>query len=459
MKILILGAGRVGTSVAENLVSEQNDITLIDTDPARLAGLQERLDLRTIAGNGTWVSVLEAAGAGDADMLIACATDDATNLVACKIARQVFNIPQRIARIRSSEFLDTPELTGEDGFCVDHLISPERSVTTYLQSLIEFPEALQVVEFADGQVSLVVARAAAGSPLVRHSISELSEHLPHINAHILAIYRHDRPIDPTPRTTIEAGDEVFFLVATRHARQAIRELRQAEPAAHRIMIAGGGNIGLRLARSLADDGYAVKIVEYTMARCEFLSTQLPSNVLVLQGDATDEVLLEDEHVADTDVFLALTNNDEDNIMSALLAKRMGAHRVMALIGRKSYGELMEGSRIDVAVAPDQSTIGELLRYVRRGDIVAVQKLRRGTTEALEVVVHGDAKSSRVVGKRLSAIEMPRGASIGALVRDHEVLMPRDNPIVQAGDHVIVLVTRHRLITKVERVFQVSASFF
>lgn len=458
MKIIILGAGRVGTSVAENLVSEQNDITLVDIDPAQLAGLQERLDLRVLVGSGTHISVLEQAGARDADMLIACTASDEANLVACKIARQVFNVPQRIARIRSNEFVDQPNLIGPDGFCIDHLISPERSVTTYLQRLIEFPEALQVVDFANGKVSLVLARIAANSPLA-HQPAQYLSNLPDINAYVLAIFRHDRPIEFRPQSVVEVDDEVFLLIETPHVRRTMRELRRGEKLARRIMIGGGGNIGSRLARELAAQGYAVKLIERSPARCELLATTLPGRVLILNGDATDETLLDDENVDNADVFLAITDDDENNIMSALLAKRMGARRVMSLISRKSYGELMEGSRIDVAVAPDQTTIGELLRYVRRGDVVAVHKLRRGGTEALEAIAHGDMTTSRVVGRRIDQVEMPAGASIGAVVRGETILMPQQNPVIQSEDHLIVFVTHRRLIPKVEQLFQVSASFF
>ena len=459
MKIIILGAGKVGASVAENLVSEQNDITVIDTDAAPLARLQERLDLRVITGSGTHISVLEAAGAQDADMLIACTASDEANLVACKVARQVFNIPQRIARIRSNEFVEQPDLIGPEGFGVDHLISPERSVTTYLHRLIEFPAALQVVDFADGQVTLVFAHVAAESPMVNKRVQAITDHLPDVNGHILAVFRKDRPIDVHAHTVLETGDEILFLADARHARRAMQELQRAGKQARRIMIAGGGNIGQRLARALSEEHYSVKLIEHNLERCEFLSSNLPGNVLVLQGDATDEGLLEDENVDSIDVFVALTNDDEDNIMASLLAKRMGARRVMALIGRRTYGELMEGSRIDVAVAPDQATIGELLRYVRRGDVVAVHKLRRGTIEALEAVAHGDASSSRVVGKCISQIKLPVGATIGAVVRDESILMPQQDPVIESDDHLIVLVTRRRLIPKVEQLFQVSASFF
>jgi trk system potassium uptake protein TrkA len=458
MKILILGAGRVGTSVAENLVSEHNDITLIDTDARRLAQLQERLDLRGVVGNGTHIDVLSEAGAADADLLIACATSDETNLVACKIAKQVFNVPRRIARARAPAFLDHPELMGDEGFCVDHLISPERSVTAYLESLIEFPETLQVLEFAKGRVALAALRVVAGSPLVGQAVETVRRRIPDVDSRIVAIYRQDKPLIPNGRTVVETGDELFCLADAKQLRRLIAEFVPTVRPVRRVMIAGGGNIGARLARELGGD-YQIKLIEIDQARCELLASVLPARTLVLNGDATDEDLLDDENVSDMDMFLALTNDDENNIMSSLLAKRMGARRVVALIGRKAYGDLMEGGRIDVAISPSQATIGELLRHVRRGDIVAAHQLRRGAAEAIEAVAHGDRKSSKVVGRRIDEINLPKGSIIGALVRGDDVLMGHHDTVVETDDHVIVFVTNSQLISKVEQLFQVSASFF
>lgn len=459
MKILILGAGRVGTSVAESLVSEQNDITVVDLDGASLALLQERYDLRTVVGNGTHLSTLRMAGAEDTDLLIACLTRDESNLVACKIAKQVFNIPTRIARARSSEFLDHPELMSDEGFCVSHLICPERSVTDRIWRLIEFPEALQVISMAEDRVSLVAVRAEAGSPLVSHPVEDLRKHIPQVDTRIVAIFRNNKLILPRPSTHIEPGDDVFCMAPTKHIRQVLFELRHEDVPNRSIMIAGGGNIGMRLALELDRAGYPLKIIEANRKRCDLLASQLSANSLVLQGDTTDEDLLESESVGEMDLFLALTNDDENNIMACLLAKRMGARRVLAIINRKSYGDLMEGGRIDIAVAPAQTTLSELLRHVRRGDVVAVHSLRRGAAELLEAVAHGDPKSSRVVGRRLEDLDLPKGATVGAVVRGEEVLIAHDDVVIQEGDHLIVFVANRRQISKVERLFQVRVSFF
>jgi len=464
LKIVILGAGRVGASVAESLVSEQNDITVIDTDAVRLAELQDRLDLRTVAGNAAQPSTLREAGVEDADMVIATTQSDETNLVACHLAARVFNVPTRIARVRGADFQDHPELVGEGAFSVDHLIVPEKTVTDYVAKLVEFPEALQVLEFAEGRVSLIAVRALAGGPLVQRPIREIRAHIPNVDSRIVAIFRGDSTIYPDGDTLIAPGDEVFFLAATEHIRTVLTELRKMDKPVRRVMLAGGGRIGLRLAKRLAAQRLDVRIIEPDVRRCELLSSELPAGVLVLNGDATDEELLEEESVGEMDLFCALTSDDEDNIMSSLLAKKMGARRVIALINRRAYADLMEGGRIDIAIVPAQATIGELLAHVRRGDVAAVHSLRRGAAEALEAIAHGDARSSKVVGRRIEQLDLPAGATIGAIVRQsgpdrHDVIIAHHDTVIEPEDHVIVFVANKRMIPRVERLFQVSVGFF
>jgi len=466
MNIIIIGAGRVGESVAESLVSERNDITVVDTDPLRLAALQERLDLRGVAGNGIQPSVLQEAGAEDCDMLIACAPLDETNLVVCKVAHDIFNVPTTIARMRSPEFTNASPLLGkEGGFAVDHVICPEESVTSYVRKLIDYPEALQVLEFASGVVSLIAVRAVAGGPLVEHSLAEIPKFVPNAEMRIVAIYRGTERLLADGKTRIEPGDEVFVLAATKDIRTVLGALRKMDRPVRRVMVAGGGKVGLRLARELKDN-YQIKLIETNRQRCDYLATQLPSTALILHGDSTDEDLMEEENVREMDVFVALTSDDEDNIMACLLAKRMGARRVIALINRKAYADLVQGTTIDIAISPSQTVIGELLAFVRRGDVEAVHSLRRGAAEALEIVAHGDVKSSKVVGKRVEQIGLPRGAQIGAIVRglgsDDEatrVVMAHHDTVIERDDHVIVFLPRKRMVREVEKMFQVSATFF
>ena len=472
MKIMILGAGRVGESVAESLVSERNDITVIDSDPARLRTLQDRLDLRTVAGNGIQPSVLKEAGVEDTDMLIACAPNDETNLVACKVAKELFNVPTTVARVRSPEFQDDSPLLGKTGFGVDKVICPEQSVTAYIRKLIEYPEALQVLEFAHGLVSLIAVRAVAGGPLVRHRLAEIPQLVPGTPMRIMAIYRQDTVLPHLDGTTqIDPGDEVFVLAATEHIRTVLGALRARDQPVKRVMVAGGGKVGLRLAREIHRD-YQIKIIEPLRQRCDYLATELPNEVLVLHGDSTDEDLLGDENVDQMDLFIALTSDDEDNIMSCLLAKRLGARRVLAVINRRAYADLVQGTTIDIAISPAHTVLGELLAYVRRGDIEAVHSLRRGAAEALEAIVRGDRKTCRFAGRRIDEVGLPKGATVGAIVRGlhrpdgseagadarPEVIIAHHDTVVQPNDHVIVFVPRKRMVREVEKLFQVSPTF-
>lgn len=477
MKIIILGAGQVGASVAESLVSEANDITMVDVDPERLLLLQDRLDLRTVVGNASHPSILVSAGAEDADMVLAVTANDETNLVSCKLAASLFNTPTKIARIRSSEYLTHSEIFSTANFCVDFAICPEQILTEYIENLVEFPEALQVLDFAEGKVSLVAVRALHGGLLVGQQLQELRKHVPNVDTRVAAIFRKNRPIIPEGDTIIEAEDEVFFIAASENIRAVMRELRNMDKPVKRVMIAGGGKIGRRLGETLEKD-YQVRIVERNYKVSERLAAEL-HNSLVLHGDATDEKLLESENIAEMDMFCALTNDDENNIMSALLAKRLGARKVIALINRRAYVDLVQSGGIDIAISPAQVTIGSLLAYVRQGDVVAVHSLRRGAAEALELVAHGDAQSSNVVGRKIEDIELPKGATIGAIVRGlplamdvydaafeerarakvaAKVVIAHHDTVIESGDHVILFVVNRRMIREVEKLFQVKVGF-
>ena len=484
MKIIILGAGRVGQSVADSLVSERNDITVIDTDAQRLRELESRFDLRGVVGNGIDPAVLAEAGAQDTDLLIACAAQDETNLVCCKVAQLMFNIPKRIARVRSTGFQRDERLVGPEGFAVDRIICPEESLTRYIGKLIDYPEAMQVREFAGGRACLVSVRARAGAPMVGHTVAEMRNSTPDVAVRLVAIYRRfpeepDRFVACAGETRIEPGDEVFVLAAREHIAHVLATLHRSDASpvrpVRRIMIAGGGRVGLHLALELGKEPgrFLVKIIEDDSARCIELASRLPSDVLVLQGDTTDENLLGDESIDEIDLFLALTDDDEDNIMSCLLAKRLGARRVLALINRRSYADLMHGTQIDIALSPAQAMLGELLAYVRQGDVQAVHSLRRGVAEALEIVVRGDRKTSRVVGRKVSDLALPRDVHIGLIVRglpdspdvsadelrEPQVIIPRSATALESGDHVVFFLPHKRLVRDVEKLFRVSPTFF
>ena len=457
MKIIILGAGQVGGTLAENLAVEQNDITVVDTDQARLRELQDRIDIKTVIGQGSYPQVLRQAGADDADMLVAVTNSDETNMVACQIAYSLFRTPTKISRIRSAAYLRQPELFRVDSFPIDVLISPEQVVTNYVRRLLEYPGALQVLDFADERVQLVAVRAYYGGPLVGQAIQQLKNHRPDVDTRVAAVFRRGKAIEPKGDTIIEADDEVFFIAANTHIRKVMAELRRAEDSYKRIIIAGGGNIGYRLAKAL-ERTYQIKLLEHNPERARFLSENLDKTVVLL-GSATDKALLEEENIENTDVFCALTNDDEVNVMSSLLAKRLGARKVMTLINKAAYVDLVQGGSIDVAISPQQATIGSLLTHVRRGDVVNVHSLRRGAAEAIEAIAHGDKISSRVVGRAIKEIQLPPGTTIGAIVRGNEVIMATSEVVVESDDHVILFVMDKRHIADVERLFQVGLGFF
>jgi len=467
MKILILGAGQVGGTLAENLANEANDITVVDNDSVRLRELQDRLDIRTMHGRASYPTVLRQAGAEDADMVIAVTNSDETNMVACQVSKLLYKTPTTICRVRAGAYLAKPELfynrdTVKDldslrGFPLDVLISPEHLVTQHITRLIEYPGALQVLEFSKGLTRLVAIRATEGGPLVGHELSYLHTHMPKIDTRVAAIFRKDRAIMPQGDTVIEDGDEVFFIAAADHIRSVMSELQPLEKPYKRVFICGGGNIGYRLANTL-EDRYQVKILERDHNRCVMLSERLRKSV-VLEGNATNKDILLEENIENTDVFCAVTNDDDANIMASMLAKRLGARRVFTLINNPDYVDLIQGGDIDVAISPQQTTIGSLLTHVRRGDVVNVHALRRGAAEAIEAIAHGDHRSSKVVGKRLDEIKLPSGTTIGAIVRHNEVLIAHEHLRVQPDDHVILFLVDKSRIRDVEKLFQVGLTFF
>ncbi|MBX9448010.1 Trk system potassium transporter TrkA [Dickeya chrysanthemi] len=457
MKIIILGAGQVGGTLAENLSGENNDITVVDTNTTRLRQLQDKFDLRVVTGYASHPRVLREAGAEDADMLIAVTNSDETNMIACQVAYSLFNTPNRIARIRASEYIrESEQLFHAEAVPIDHLISPEQLVIDNIYKLIEYPGALQVVNFAEGKVSIAAVNAYYGGPLVGNAIATMRDHMPHIETRVAAIFRHDRPIRPQGSTVIEAGDEVFFIAASQHIRAVMSEMQRLEKPYKRIMIVGGGNVGSGLARKLEKD-YSVKLIERDALRAAELAERL-QNTIVFHGDASDQELLAQEHVEQIDVFIAITNDDEANIMSAMLAKRMGAKKAMVLIQRKAYVDLVQGSVIDVAISPQQATISALLGHVRKADIVSVSSLRRGVAEAIEAIAHGDEGTSKVVGRMIADIKLPPGTIIGAIVRGDDVIIANNNLQIEQGDHVIMFLTDKKYISDVERLFQPSPFF-
>ncbi len=459
MNIIILGAGQVGSSLAESLVkeSDKNEVCIVDQDGERLRKLRDRLDLRAVEGNAAWPSVLRRAGAEDADLLVAVTNSDEINMIACHVGHLLFNIPQRLARVRATEYLEHEELFGEGGIPVKLRISPEQLVTRYIQRLIEYPGALQVVDFADGKVQMVAVRVYGDGPLVGREVARLKERLPEgVESRIAVIFRDNKPIFPDGSTIFRVNDTVYFLAARKDIRHVMAALRKLDNPARRVMLAGGGNIGRILASALEKEHY-VKVVEQDGERARRLSSEL-SNSIVLQGDCADEELLKDENIDQIDVFCAVTNDDEANILSAMLAKRLGARRVVALINRAAYVDLVDGNLVDIAISPQQVTLGALLRHLRRGEVAQLHSLRRGQAEAMEAVAKGTAATSQIIGRTLEEIKLPDKVTIGGLVRGEQVLMAHHDLRIEPEDHILLFIANKEQVPAVEKLFQAGAAF-
>jgi len=451
MNILILGAGQVGSSTAVQLANKEDDeVTVVDVDPDKLEKLSGLADLRVIKGNASHPETLERAGAESADILIAVTSSDEVNMIACQVASSLFNTQTKIARIRASEYTDKPELFSESKVPVDFTISPEDLITNYIIEVIEHPGAFQVLDFADGKIRMVGVKTKPQGFLVDSPISTLHDHLGNEKVRIAAIYREGQMIAPEGNTVIKAGDEVYFIAAPDDIDHMITEFNQDQEEANNIVIAGGGRIGLKLASRLEEDNN-VKLIEKSTKRAKVLAEQLDT-AIVLKGDSSDDALLKEENIENNDVFVATTNSEEANILSAMVAKKMGSKKVMALINKDSFSGLMETDSIDIAISAQQITISALLSHVRKGDVVKVHSLKRGNAEALEAVAHPHG-GSQVVGKSVEEIKLPEGAFITAVVSNEgEIKTVHHTTVIEPDDHVVVFIDNRDTITEIEIIF-------
>lgn len=457
MKILVLGAGQVGESIANHLSKEKNDITVVDTDLEKLMDMQNRLDLRAVHGHASHPGVLTRAGAEDADMVVALTNSDETNMLACQVCHSIFHTPLKIARVRQSEYLDYPDLFNSDHLPIDVFISPERLVTEHIRRLIDYPGALQVMDFAQGLAQLVAIVADEEGPLIGHQLREIHNYMPEeVDARVAAIFRDNKSISPDGDTVIKIGDMVFFFAAKKDIKPVMNTLRHRDEPVKKVILAGGGNIGFNLAKML-EEKHSIKVIEFHKKRARFIAEEL-TKALVIKGDCTSEELLYEENIDQCDIFCAITNDDQTNVLSALLAKKMGAKKVLTLISRHNYAQLLEQDRIDIAISPQHITIGGLLVHVRKGNMVRIHSLRNGAAEAIEVVVHGDTSTSKVIGKELQQINLPPGTTIGGIIRGKKVLIAHRDVVVENNDHIILFVADKRNINDVERLFHVSPTY-
>lgn len=451
--ILILGCGRVGGEIARMLVANDCQVTVVDSNMPKLMELQSANDLRTLEGNAADPETLARAGGDDADMVIAVTALDEVNLVACKLCALLFNTPTKIARIRSALYNDE-RITGESGFDIGMLFCPEQIIADNISESIRHPGCLSVHKIAGGRAVLASFAVAAKAEMAGKTVGDLRNKLPDADFRAVSVYRDYKTVKPKAETRLFVNDEVS-VVTSPESLDSITPLLAGENFNRRVMIAGGGNIGLRVAAAIEND-CEVKIMDINRERCRFLSSKL-ENALVLKGRATDERLLTTEAIDETDIFCGLTNDDEENVLSAILAKRLGAKKTITLANRETYADILR-RQLDVVVSPSQLTIGTVLAHIRRGKVDAVHSLHHGSGEAIEAVISGSGDTSAVVGRTMAAIEWPPEATPGALVRNGKLIIAHDDVVVEDQDLLVVFATGQEAVRRLEKLLQVSVSF-
>ena len=454
-KIIVFGGGQVGSSVAKILSDDGNDITLVDVDKSVLENLKEQIDIKTIHGLASHPSIQRLADADNSDMVIAVTGNDEVNMAACHVAKNIFNVPKRIARLRANEYLNDEDGFQKKFFSINDVISPNILVTDYVKNIIDHPGAFQAFKFAHGKVHVIAATVLSNGPLARKRLSEFRDHLPNVDVKVVAIFREKKYLIPDDDTFIMPDDDVLF-IATEENMRFMSELRKMTDEPHNVMIAGGGRVGSALAKKL-EDTYNLKLIEKDKLIAKNISENLSSTV-VLNNDIADETMLKNENINDVDYFCAVTSDDQANILSAKLAKDMGAGKTIAIVNKSSYRNLVS-KEIDVVVSPEDVTIGSLLASVRTSDIVSVNRIGNIDGEVMEIVAHGDKKTSKLVGNRISQLQLPKSIVIGAVVRDDNVILANEDIEIQDEDHIIIFAFDKKELPTIEKLFQVNVGFF
>lgn len=454
-KIIVFGGGQVGSSVAKILSDDGNDITLVDYDKDVLDELKEKMDIKTVHGLASYPSIQKIADAENSDMIIAVTGSDEVNMAACHIAKTVYKVPKRIARLRANEYLRMEEGFDKSSFSINDVISPNILLTDYVKNILDHPGAFQAFNFASGLVKVIAATVLPDGPLSGKNLSEFKKHMPNVDVKVAAIYRDKKYIIPSGDTPILPEDDVFF-IATEENMRFMSELKKSTEKPHNVIIAGGGRVGSALAKKL-ETIYDLKLIEKDQYAAKKVAETLSSTV-VLNNDIADETLLKNENIEDVDYFCAVTNDDQMNILSAKLAKDMGAKKTIAIVNKSSYRNLVS-KEIDIVVSPEDVTIGSLLASARSSDIVNVHQLGLGDAEVMEIIVHGDSKTSKLVDKKISEIDLPKKTIIGAIVRKEKVILANNDLVIKADDHIIIFVLEKKDIPKIEKMFQVSVGFF
>ncbi|MBW1709749.1 MAG: Trk system potassium transporter TrkA [Deltaproteobacteria bacterium] len=454
MKVIIVGAGEVGYHIANKLSKENKDVVLIDMDAERLKQVNDTLDVQTLHGSGASPTLLRMAGIDSADMIIAVTDSDESNLVSCLMSRLISTGTTRIARIRNQDFFDIEEIKTGEILGLSLVINPEIEVVRTILRLLEVPGAVDVIDFADGLVRLIGLKINADSNLAGLTMAELREIDPEQHILIAAIYRETSVIIPHGKTRLEVGDLVYLPARPEEVERILKNFGRTTPTVRNVFIIGGGQVGRSLALALEDKPVTVKLIERSAETCQELG-EILNKTIILKGDGTDLSLLEEENVGDADVFIALTNNEEENVLSCLQAKRLGAKEAITRVNKFSYIPLVTAIGLETVVSSRLSAISVILQYIRRGKVVSVAALKGEDAEAIEFVA---LESSDIVGRSIEEIKFPRQALIAAIVRQNHVIIPRGQTIIQPDDRIIIF-TRREAVSKVEKAFMVKLEYF
>ena len=449
MNILILGAGQVGSELTEILSEDGHSITLVDLDEEKLEKESEQHDIKIVSGNCCYPQTLEDANIQDTELAIAMTEWDEVNLVACQMIKHLNKKTRTMARIRAREYLKGKgnKIFENGEYSKDVLISPETLITEYISKLVQLPGALQVLDFGNGRASMVSVKAVEDAPITGHKISELKEHIPNADARVAAIYREEEIIIPSGDDFIKDGDEVYFISARANIKKVMSEIRPADSKHKSIMIAGGGKIGRRLAKTLEDKFSVVKIIEKSRKRGDYLSENL-DHALVLNGDATDEDLLIEEGIEQIDMFCSVTDSDEANVMSSLLAKKLGAKKVLSLMNKQSFLDLIHQGEVDITVIPNEITIGVVLKNITKAKIERAHTFKKGKSEALELIASQEI-TPKIIGKGIEDIKLPNGCTISAIIREKEVKIAHHDVKIHENDHLIIFLSDKKLFPALE----------
>jgi trk system potassium uptake protein TrkA len=453
LRIIIVGAGEVGFHIARKLSLEKKDVVLVEINEERVRRVQQVLDVQVIHGKGSSPSVLRQAGLASAEIIIAVTDSDETNIVACLIAQTMSKNIIRVGRVRDPEYRGASGLIDKSSLHIDLVISPEEEVSKTLCLLADTPGTSDILEFADGRVKLIGIKVDPGNPMSGKRLMEVSFKEGE-KILVAAVYRKESVIVPRGETRIKEGDTLFIVTLPGAVRHVMRLFGKQDEHTKRVLVSGGGRMGECVARRLAARGIGTKIIERDRQRCEQLAEAL-DKVVVLHGEGTDQRLLSEEGVRDVDMFISAAEDEEENVLTALLAKRLGAKRVVSLVDTTEYIPLASTIGVDVVLSPMLSAVSTILQFVRQGKVLSVSTLREELVEAIEFIA---METSEIVGKPLRKLSMPKGALVGSIVRDKEVIIPHGDTVIQAGDRVI-LFARPDVIPRMEKAVRVGLEYF